>query len=97
MTGGNRSHAPDEALPKLTAISNSFKILGGLSRPKLIECYDVGGNTYTQIVKAGDDMRQDEVVEQAFIVLNYLLRRDHKCRDRKLICGLTISRHYLAT
>ena len=84
-TGGNRSNAPDEALPKLTAISKSFKILGGLSRPKLIECYDVDGNTYTQIVKAGDDMRQDEVVEQAFTVLNYLLRRDHKCRDRKLI------------
>ena len=84
-TGGNRGNTTEETMPKLNSISKSFKILGGLSRPKLIECYDVDGNTYTQIVKAGDDMRQDEVVEQAFSVLNYLLRRDHKCRDRKLI------------
>ena len=73
-----------EDLPKLVAIKNDFKILNGLSRPKLIQCYDNIGNEYTQIVKAGDDLRGDEVVEQVFGVINSLLRRDHKCRDRKL-------------
>ena len=85
-TGGKGTAAvADKDLPKLCQIDNNFTVLNGLSRPKLITCFDGNGKAYTQIVKAGDDMRGDEVVEQVFSVVNSLLRKDHKCRrDRRL-------------
>ena len=36
----------------------------GLSRPKIIKCLGSDGQSYTQLVKGGDDTRQDSVMEQ---------------------------------
>ena len=36
----------------------------GNSRPKVIECIGTDGVTYKQVVKGGDDMRQDAVMQQ---------------------------------
>ena len=38
----------------------------GLSRPKIIKCLGSDGRRYTQLVKGGDDTRQDSVMEQVW-------------------------------
>ena len=49
--------------------SPSFSISeSGISRPKFVECVGTNGVFYKQIVKGNDDMRQDAVIQQVFIV-----------------------------
>lgn len=56
----------------------------GISRPKIITCNGSDGIQYMQLVKGGDDMRQDAVMEQVFGNVNYILRRDGETRKRNL-------------
>lgn len=43
----------------------------GLSRPKIIKCLGSDGRTYTQLVKGGDDTRQDSVMQQVGTTTRY--------------------------
>jgi phosphatidylinositol kinase/protein kinase (PI-3 family) len=55
----------------------SFSITeNGISRPKIISCEGSDGKYYQQLVKGGDDMRQDAVMEQVFENVNCTLTRD---------------------
>ena len=56
----------------------------GLSRPKIVKVRASDGNTYTELVKGGDDMRQDAVMEQVFEHVNRLLRQVEETRKRKV-------------
>ena len=40
-------------------IESTYKEVGGLHKPKLIELEDKLGNSYRQLVKSNDDMRKD--------------------------------------
>ena len=56
----------------------------GISRPKIIQCEGTDGVVYKQLVKGGDDMRQDAVLQQVFIATNVLFSRDFETRRRRI-------------
>ena len=56
----------------------------GITRPKIIECYGSDGKCYKQLVKGGDDTRQDAVMQQVFENMNITLLRDVETRKRSL-------------
>ena len=56
----------------------------GLSRPKIIQVVASDGNTYKELVKSNDDMRQDAVMEQVFENVNITLAQDAETRKRRL-------------
>ena len=71
--------------PRIRSFEETFSITdNGISRPKIITCYGTDGRSYTQLVKGGDDMRQDAVMEQVFESVNYTLGRDEETRKRNL-------------
>ncbi|KAJ7577089.1 hypothetical protein C8J56DRAFT_972300 [Mycena floridula] len=61
-----------------------FKLVGGLTLPKLCECHAEDGNAYKQMFK-GDDLRQDGVMEQVFDLCNMLFKRNRETSRRKLL------------
>ena len=50
--------------------SKTYKIVGGINQPKLVECCGSDGNIYTQLIKSKDDLRQDAVTQQVFHIAN---------------------------
>jgi ataxia telangiectasia mutated family protein len=68
--------------------SNKFSITEqGLSRPKIIQVEASDGCIYKELVKGGDDMRQDAVMEQVFEHVNQTLHKVEETKKRKL--GIT--------
>jgi tetratricopeptide (TPR) repeat protein len=57
----------------------------GISRPKIISCVGENGLSYKQLVKGGDDMRQDAVMEQVFENINGTLQKDYETSKRNLM------------
>jgi hypothetical protein len=57
----------------------------GISRPKIVKCLGENGIFYKQLVKGGDDMRQDAVMEQVFENINYTLQRNPSTFQRNLL------------
>lgn len=51
---------------------------------QLIECKGSDGRMRRQMLKYSDDMRQDAVMEQLFMVVNLLLAADPRTRTRQL-------------
>eukprot|EP00511_Aplanochytrium_stocchinoi_P005548 CAMPEP_0204824758 /NCGR_PEP_ID=MMETSP1346-20131115/2752_1 /ASSEMBLY_ACC=CAM_ASM_000771 /TAXON_ID=215587 /ORGANISM="Aplanochytrium stocchinoi, Strain GSBS06" /LENGTH=472 /DNA_ID=CAMNT_0051952089 /DNA_START=1 /DNA_END=1419 /DNA_ORIENTATION=- len=56
----------------------------GISRPKIVNIRGENGRTYKLLVKSGDDLRQDAVMEQLFVLVNELLESDEETRKRNL-------------
>ena len=56
----------------------------GVSRPKIIECVGNDGNVYKQLVKGGDDTRQDAVMQQVFEHVNTIFSQQEVTRARQL-------------
>ncbi|RYH25731.1 hypothetical protein EON65_15270 [archaeon] len=54
----------------------------GISRPKFITVVGSDGLHYRQIVKGGDDLRQDAVMQQVFENVNITLQRQRRGRSR---------------
>ncbi len=77
------TYAP-ATLPGVGEFDPGFTIPGGKSRPKLITCTLTTGVRHQHLVKGGEDMRQDAVMEQLFGLVNHLLRRDPETRRRTL-------------
>ncbi|CAO1627123.1 unnamed protein product [Jaminaea pallidilutea] len=64
--------------------SDVFNQAGGLHLPKIIECIGTDGKRYKQLFKSEDDLRQDAVMQQVFRMLNELLARDRRAKERHL-------------
>jgi ataxia telangiectasia mutated family protein len=74
------SHAP-----RVLKFHSRFSLTdSGISRPKIIRCHGDDGVPYRQLVKGGDDMRQDAVMQQVFENVNYTLAREEETRKRRL-------------
>jgi serine-protein kinase ATM len=69
---------------RIQAFDAHFTIAAsGLSRPKIVVCLGMKGGQYKQLVKGGDDTRQDAVMEQVFQYVNTLLRRERESRQKQ--------------
>ena len=62
----------------------TFNLVGGIHLPKLVTCLGSDGRYYRQLVKSKDDLRQDAVMQQIFLLVNALLRQNHPTRVRNL-------------
>lgn len=47
--------------------------VGGINAPKKIKCRGTDGKERSQLVKGQDDLRQDAVMQQVFVIMNSLL------------------------
>ncbi|KAJ1433988.1 hypothetical protein B484DRAFT_394296, partial [Ochromonadaceae sp. CCMP2298] len=70
---------------RVSGFSPHFSITdNGISRPKIVSCLGSDGCYYTQLVKGGDDMRQDAVMQQVFDNVNSQLGQDEETQKRQL-------------
>jgi ataxia telangiectasia mutated family protein len=79
---------PDKSYDNLVWIhkfESTFSITeSGISRPKIIECIGTDGIKYKQLLKSGDDTRQDAVMQQVFHFVNHILCKEERTRQRRL-------------
>ena len=70
--------------PTVVGFKSEFETPGGINVPKVtfVVCSD--GLTRRQLVKGFDDMRQDSVMEQVFVLANQLLSRDPTTRNLRM-------------
>ncbi|KAL7754420.1 Serine/threonine-protein kinase tel1 [Sorochytrium milnesiophthora] len=68
----------------IARFAQSFRLVGGINVPKVIECQGTDGNFYTQLVKGNDDLRQDATLMQVFNVVDTVLKRHANTRKRSL-------------
>ncbi|OUM66587.1 hypothetical protein PIROE2DRAFT_6109 [Piromyces sp. E2] len=73
-----------ENIVYVKAYKSSFQLIGGINLPKVIECIGSDGNTYKQLVKGSDDLRQDAVLSKIFNLVNILLNKNQSTRKRQL-------------
>ena len=62
----------------------TYQLVGGIHLPKLVTCIGSDGREYRQLVKSKDDLRQDAVMQQIFLLVNSLLQQNHETRVRNL-------------
>jgi ataxia telangiectasia mutated family protein len=61
-----------------------FQLAGGINLPKVLSCIGSDGKRRRQLVKGKDDLRQDAVMQQVFVLVNKLLQKEHTTSKRKL-------------
>jgi ataxia telangiectasia mutated family protein len=71
----------------VTGFPTTFRTVGGINVPKIIDCIGADGRLYRQLVKGKDDLRQDMVMQQTFAMCNALLRGATETRRRCLRIG----------
>ncbi|XP_059612699.1 uncharacterized protein LOC132259165 [Phlebotomus argentipes] len=60
----------------VTQWSNEFSILSGINVPKRLVCICSDGINRSIIVKGNDDLRQDALMQQVFLYINDIFRRE---------------------
>lgn len=61
-----------------------MNLCGGINLPKVISCLGSDGRRRRQLVKGKDDLRQDAVMQQVFVLVNRLLAREPATTARRL-------------
>lgn len=63
---------------------SKFIITAGINAPKRIECVGSNGRSYLQLLKGTDDLRQDQVMQQVFCIMNNLLSQSKVTKKDRL-------------
>jgi ataxia telangiectasia mutated family protein len=75
----------NDSVVSIAAFDPRFTITEtGISRPKIVVCHGNDGRVYKQLVKGGDDMRQDAIMQQLFGIVNIFLRQNVATTKRNL-------------
>uniref|UniRef100_A0A914UHP1 non-specific serine/threonine protein kinase n=1 Tax=Plectus sambesii TaxID=2011161 RepID=A0A914UHP1_9BILA len=69
---------------KICNFDERVAVFRSLAKPKAITIRGNDGHEYRYLVKGGEDLRQDERIEQLFGVINGLLDADVECSKRHL-------------
>ena len=59
-------------------------VLTSLRKPKTLTIHGNDQENYKYLVKGGEDLRQDQRIEQLFVIMNQIMREDVACRQRQL-------------
>ncbi|KAF5300806.1 hypothetical protein FQR65_LT09109 [Abscondita terminalis] len=69
---------------KITGFSQSVFLLDSLRAPIRITILGNDAKEYHYLIKFGEDLRQDQRIEQIFTLMNNVLLQDGKCNKRQL-------------
>ncbi|XP_074056019.1 DNA-dependent protein kinase catalytic subunit isoform X1 [Macrotis lagotis] len=69
---------------KITGFDERVKVMTSLRRPKRITIRGNDEKEYPFLVKGGEDLRQDQRIEQLFGVMNIILSQDAACSQRNM-------------
>ena len=58
--------------------------MSSIRKPKRITIRGNDEKEYHYLVKGGEDLRQDQRIEQLFLIMNRVMEKDTACRARKL-------------
>jgi DNA-dependent protein kinase catalytic subunit len=73
-----------EQLVKIVSFDPSILVMGSMRKPKRIKIHGSNEKDYMFLVKGGEDLRQDQRIEQLFEVMNNIMRQDPACCKRNL-------------
>ena len=68
----------------IESFDTCINLCGGINLPKVISCVGTDGKRRRQLVKGKDDLRQDAVMQQVFVLVNRLLAREPATAKRHL-------------
>ena len=68
----------------IESFDTCINLCGGINLPKVISCVGTDGKRRRQLVKGKDDLRQDAVMQQVFVLVNRLLAREPATTKRHL-------------
>ncbi|XP_010628625.1 DNA-dependent protein kinase catalytic subunit [Fukomys damarensis] len=81
-------HGRGKPLPEYHARISGFderiKVMNSIRRPKHIVIRGHNEREYPFLVKGGEDLRQDQRIEQLFEIMNVILSRDAACSQRNM-------------
>ncbi|KAM9308363.1 DNA-dependent protein kinase catalytic subunit [Gastrophryne carolinensis] len=69
---------------KISGFDERVKVMSSIRRPKRIVIRGHDERDYPFLVKGGEDLRQDQRIEQLFDIMNIILSRDAACSQRYL-------------
>lgn len=73
-----------DALPHVVRYRPYFTTPGGVNVPKVLRCELSDGQVVRQLLKSGDDLRQDALIEQIFTTANQLFARQSATRPLRI-------------
>uniref|UniRef100_A0A8D3CWJ1 DNA-dependent protein kinase catalytic subunit n=1 Tax=Scophthalmus maximus TaxID=52904 RepID=A0A8D3CWJ1_SCOMX len=79
-----RSKPLPEYHAKITGFDERVKVMSSIRRPKRLIIRGDDERDHPFLVKGGEDLRQDQRIEQLFAVMNILLSHDSVCTHRGL-------------
>ena len=68
----------------MNSILPQVSVMSSIRRPKKIIIRGNDEKDYPFLVKGGEDLRQDQRIEQLFDIMNQILAEDAHCKQRKL-------------
>ncbi|KAK5898290.1 hypothetical protein CgunFtcFv8_015721 [Champsocephalus gunnari] len=77
-----RSKPLPEYHAKITGFDERVKVMSSLRKPKRLIIRGDDERDHPFLVKGGEDLRQDQRIEQLFVVMNILLSHDAACTNR---------------
>lgn len=80
---GKRKPMPEYHV-KISGFSDEITVMDSMRKPKSLTIRGNNEREYKFLVKCGEDLRQDQRLEQVFETINGILARDHLCRQRQL-------------
>nr|XP_046226723.1 DNA-dependent protein kinase catalytic subunit isoform X2 [Scatophagus argus] len=80
-----RSKPLPEYHAKITGFDERVKVMSSIRRPKRLIIRGDDERDHPFLVKGGEDLRQDQRIEQLFAVMNILLSHDAACAHRGLL------------
>ncbi|KFP35344.1 DNA-dependent protein kinase catalytic subunit, partial [Chlamydotis macqueenii] len=69
---------------KISGFDERISVMESLRKPKRITIRGSDEQEYPFLVKGGEDLRQDQRIEQLFDVMNIILSQDATCSQRNM-------------
>ncbi|XP_076445486.1 DNA-dependent protein kinase catalytic subunit-like [Babylonia areolata] len=69
---------------KIAGFDERVMVMSSIRKPKRITIRGNDERDYHYLVKGGEDLRQDQRIEQLFVIMNRVMEKDAVCRARSL-------------